>query len=161
VIFREATSQDLENLVDVQQEGAISGLANIFPQDSYPFPRKRVQRRWAEEMADPDTHVYVTTDEGGSITGFAATRGTELLHFGTSKQTWGTGLAQQLHDAVLHAYTQNSPPGVRQIRLRVFEANARARCFYEKLGWTQTGRRSRTTFPPHPTLLEYRRRLDK
>lgn len=160
MIFRQATWQDLESLVDVQQDGAVQGLANIFPQDLYPFPRLAVLGRWSDEMVDPNTHVYVSTNEAGSITGFAATRGAELLHFGTSKQMWGTGLAQQLHDAVLHAYTQTAPPDVRQMRLRVFEANARARCFYEKLGWSRTGQRSRSTFPPRPHLLEYERELD-
>jgi RimJ/RimL family protein N-acetyltransferase len=37
----------------------------------------------------------------------------------------------------------------------VFEGNRRARRFYEKLGWTPTGRTSRTTFAPYPVLLEY------
>jgi RimJ/RimL family protein N-acetyltransferase len=42
------------------------------------------------------------------------------------------------------------------VRLRVFAGNHRARRFYEKLGWKETGVESRTSFPPHPTLLEYR-----
>jgi hypothetical protein len=45
--------------------------------------------------------------------------------------------------------------GVASLRLREFEANRRARRFYEKLGWSVTGERSRTTFPPYPELLEY------
>ena len=160
MLFRQATSDDLERLVDVQQDGAVQGLAHIFPQDSYPFPRVALVRRWSEEVTDPHTHVYVSTDDAGSITGFAATRETELLHFGTAARTWGSGLAQQLHDSLLHAYTRTAPPDVTRIWLRVFEANRRARRFYEKLGWSETGRRSRTSFPPHPELLEYQRALD-
>lgn len=37
----------------------------------------------------------------------------------------------------------------------VFAGNGRACRFYEKLGWRATGAESRTSFPPHPTLLEY------
>jgi RimJ/RimL family protein N-acetyltransferase len=116
-----------------------------------------VIRRWSDEIADPETFAYVSTDEAGDITGFAATRGSELLHFGTSVQTWGTGLARELHDAVLSSLAETAPPDSTRFWLRVFEANLRARRFYERLGWTQSGRRTETTFPPHPTLLEYER----
>lgn len=89
------------------------------------------------------------------VSGFAATRADELLHFGTSPTTWGSGLAPDLHAAVLATSlaTSDSPLA----RLRVFEANLRARRFYEKHGWRPTGGRSRTSFPPHPQLLEYNR----
>jgi RimJ/RimL family protein N-acetyltransferase len=159
VLFREATAQDISPLVDVQQAGAVRGLSHIFPQDRFPFPRTAIVQRWSDELADPATAVYVSTDEAGAITGFAATRGSELLHFGTSPSTWGSGLAGELHDAVLGAFAKAAPTGVTLIRLRVFEANTRARRFYEKRGWVTTGRRSRTSFSPHPELLEYARGL--
>jgi ribosomal protein S18 acetylase RimI-like enzyme len=68
-------------------------------------------------------------------------------------------VASSLHDAVLASFAE---AGVGpMIRLRVFEANARARRFYEKHGWRATGRRTRTSFPPHPELLEYHRQLSR
>lgn len=157
VIFRAATLDDLEALVDVQQEGGIEGLSHIFAQERYPFPRAEVTRRWAAEIADPATSVYVCTDDTGRITGFAATRGTELLHFGTSVDTWGSGLATELHNRGLHSLP--SATGAEQIWLRVFKENHRARRFYEKLGWSQTGHRTRTAFPPNPVLVEYARNV--
>ena len=42
------------------------------------------------------------------------------------------------------------------LRLRVFEANRRARRFYAKLGWAETEGVTRSTFEPHPVLIEYR-----
>lgn len=132
------------------------GLAHIFPQDVHPFPRETVRQRWEAEFADPATRVYVAVDDGKTVVGFAATRGNELLHFGTAVHTWGTGVAQQLHDAVLDDLMKGRREP-RHIRLRVFEDNTRARRFYERLGWTPTGERTRTTFPPHPVLVEYRR----
>jgi RimJ/RimL family protein N-acetyltransferase len=83
--------------------------------------------------------------------GFAARRDDEVLHFGTALDTWGSGLATWMHDALLATY----PPDVSRIRLRVFARNDRGRRFYEKLGWSPTGAESRTSFPPHPLLLEY------
>ncbi len=55
-------------------------------------------------LADVETQVFVSTDEQGRITGFAALRVDELLHFGTAVDLWGTGLARELHDALLAAF---------------------------------------------------------
>ncbi len=151
---RVLTVGDLDALLAVQERGAVAGLAHIFPQDTHPFPREVVRRRWLDEIEDPDVHAYVSID-GGAVNGFAATRDCELLHFGTALDTWGTGLAQQLHDAVLEQFLQTLPTGASHLRLRVFEDNLRARRFYEKLGWRLTGERSQTSFPPHPVLVEY------
>ena len=155
MMLRRATIDDVHALVDVQEHGAIASLSHIFPQATYPFPRAEVLHRWRGEIADPQIHTYVSTDAAGRISGFAATRAAELLHFGTAVETWGSGLAQELHDAVLDELKATAPTGY--IWLRVFEANMRARRFYERLGWTRSGRRTRTTFAPYPVLLEYRR----
>ncbi len=169
MIFREARLGDVADLVEVQAEGAIKALSHIFPQETHPFPRAELVARWTREIAAPDIHPYVGTDDVGGIIGFAATRDSELLHFGVALRSWGSGLARELHDAVLHALAETmrtgtaSPepasPGTTWVRLRVFEENHRARRFYEKLGWTETGRRTQTSFAPHPVLLEYHRTL--
>lgn len=147
--LRPASSQDLEVLVAVHEAGAVAALGHIFPQDEHPFPREVVRRRWAAELADPDVAVSVCTDEAGSITGFAALHGDELLHFGTAPRTWGSGLAARLHDALLSSV----PPSVTRCRLRVFAEIRRARRFSEKLGWICTGEVTRSPFPPHPELV--------
>lgn len=157
--MRVATPADLEALVDVQQEGAVRGLGHIFPQDLHPFPRAELLARWRAEVEDPETEVYVWGDDSGLVVGFAASRGGELLHFGTKVSTWGSGLAEQVHDALLARMCRTTSPDVSQLRLRVFEENRRARRFYEKLGWTETEIRTMTSFPPHPVLVEYRRPL--
>ena len=134
-------------------------LSHVFPQDTHPFPRAAVLRRWTSEIADPDINVYVSTDTAGNLTGFAATRDTELLHFGTAVRTWGTGLAVDLHAEVLGALVLTAGADAERVWLRVFEENHRARRFYEKLGWTQTGQRTHSSFSPHPVLVHYDRRL--
>jgi RimJ/RimL family protein N-acetyltransferase len=155
VFVRQATTQDLGALLDVQEDGAVTGLAHIFPQDAYPFPRATLQQRWRDELDDSDTRVYVSVDGGGAVIGFAAIRGNELLHFGTAVRTWGTGTAQALHAVVLEELSRTTRAGCNRLVLRVFEKNIRARRFYVKLGWTETGRRSRSSFPPHAVLIEY------
>lgn len=156
VTLREATLVDVEPLVEVQRAGAIEGLAHIFPQQTYPFPTDRVRARWATEIADPVVRAYVAEDDGGRVVGFAATKDSELLHFGTAKETWGTGVAAAAHD---HVIDRLRADGVRHAWLRVFEENHRARRFYDKLGWSLTTRRSRTSFAPHPVLVHYTRDL--
>ena len=153
--LRAALPGDVEPLLDVQQAGAVAGLRHIFPQDRYPFPRAALMDRWLREIADPGVRAYVWTAHTGRITGFAAVHEIELLHFGTAVDTWGSGLAWLLHDAVLEEMLSAAPAGTPSLRLRVFEENRRARRFYERRGWAMTGGRSRTAFPPHPVLLEY------
>jgi RimJ/RimL family protein N-acetyltransferase len=157
VFVRPATADDLDALLDVQQEGAVAGLAHIFPQELYPFPRLAVRRRWAEELDDPSTHVYICVDGEGEVVGFAATQADELLHFGTAVRTWGTGTAEQLHNALLGELARTAPTESGDLRLRVFEANTRARRFYETLGWRATAQRTRSTFAPYAVLVEYHR----
>lgn len=157
MILRAATTADVEALLDVQQPAAVRGLGHVFPQDQQPFPREAIISRWLTELADPDIDVYLCTEHDGSIQGFAAFSGHELLHFGTALPTWGTGLASRFHDALLDARAEALAGST--LTLRVFEENRRARRFYEKHGWQLTGRLSRTTFPPHPVLLEYELQL--
>ena len=154
--LRSAVPQDVEALLDVQQPAAVQALGHIFPQDRYPFPRETVASRWLSEIADPRCAVYLyTDDDDDSIQGFSAIREQELLHFGTALPTWGTGLASRFHDALLERAAATLGPTT--ITLRVFAENHRARRFYEKHDWRPTGRTSRTSFPPHPLLLEYER----
>ena len=152
MLLRDAVLEDLPALVDVQQSGALRALAHIFPQETYPFPRAAIQSRWASEIANPEVDVYVAERRKCRIDGFAATHTNELLHFGTAVETWDTGLASAMHTELIERLTAT---GATLAWLRVFEQNHRARRFYEKVGWRPTDRKSRTSFPPYPLLVEY------
>jgi RimJ/RimL family protein N-acetyltransferase len=151
------TAADVPNVLDVQEPGAVRGLAEVFPQDAYPFPREGVELRWLQEIEMPDIECYVVQLDDG-VAGFAAFRGAEFLHFGISVEHWGTGLAQTAHDAVLD---RMQCQGIRRAWLKVFTGNRRGRRFYEKLGWHPTGDRTRSTYPPHPELLRYERVVER
>lgn len=156
VLLREASPSDLPAMVEVQRAGAVLALAHIFPQDSHPFPRAEVHSRWAAEIANPAVAVHVIEHEESRVAGFAALRDDELLHLGTAVETWGTGLAATAHDQLIERL---AAAGITRAWLRVFEENYRARRFYEKRGWQDTARLSRSAFPPHPVLVEYERAL--
>ncbi|GID94194.1 GNAT family N-acetyltransferase [Amorphoplanes digitatis] len=152
MLLRGATEADLPGLLDVQEAGARLGLAHIFPQDVYPFPRSEVRARWVREMASPDVDVYVVVRQEGRVEGFAAVRGNQLLHFGTAVETWGTGLAAAVHGELIDRLARAGDPAAW---LRVFDQNHRARRFYERMGWTSARRLTRSSFPPHPVLMDY------
>ncbi len=151
------TASDVARVVDVQAPGAVRGLAEVFPQDLYPFPRRDVEQRWLREIESDGVDCYVVEFRSTTV-GFAATRGDELLHFGIALEHWGSGLAQTAHDAVL---AQMRDRGVRRAWLTVFTANAPGRRFYERLGWVWSGDRTSSSFPPHAELLRYERPLER
>ena len=151
------TATDVPNVLDVQEPGAVRGLAEVFPQDAYPFPRVEVAQRWLREIEVPDIDCYVVLVDD-AVAGFAASRGDEFFHFGIALGHWGTGLAQTAHDAVLDRMQSR---GVQRAWLRVFTGNRRGRRFYEKLGWHPTGARTHSRFPPYPELLRYERAVER
>jgi len=146
------TVDDLAELLDVQEAGAVVGLAAVFPQSRSPFPREILRARWQDEIADADIGTYVAVDrDDDTIVGFAATKAGELLHFGTAIDTWGTGIAGRLLDEIVVVLRRAS----REPSLRVFAENRRGRRFYEKHGWQPTGESTVSVFEPHPVLLWY------
>jgi RimJ/RimL family protein N-acetyltransferase len=155
VLLREMTAADVPSVLDVQQPGAVVGLAEVFPQDEYPFPREVIAQRWLEEIATPDIECLVVRHDG-AVVGFAALHEDEFLHFGIAIEHWGTGIAQAAHAAVLDRMRAR---GVQRAWMRVFTENRRGRRFYERLGWYETGERSHSAHPPHGELLHYKRDL--
>lgn len=151
------TPADVRNVLDVQEPGAVRGLAEVFPQDTYPFPRDEVAQRWLQEIEMPGIDCWVVLVDD-AIAGFAAIRDDEFLHFGIALEHWGTGLARTAHEAVLDRMQSR---GVQRAWLRVFIGNRRARRFYEKLSWHPTGARTHSSFPPYPELLRYERAVER
>lgn len=151
VVLRAMNPEDTTQVLAVQEPGAVVGLAKVFPQDDFPFPREAVGRRWLEEIEAHEIDCFVV-EQNEVVIGFAATREDEFMHFGIAREHWGTGAAQAAHDAVLDRMRVK---GIRRAWLLVFTGNERGRRFYERLGWEATGDRSRSGFPPHPELLRY------
>src|SRR6478735_2438263 len=150
-MVRPMAVEDLAELIDLQEAGAVVGMADVFPQDRFPFPRDAIVERWRTEIRDASIDCYVASDDSGRLVGFAATAGRELLHFGTAIDTWGDGTAAELLEVVVERLraTGEAPA------LRVFADNGRARRFYAKFGWRPTGASSHSGHPPYPVLLEY------
>lgn len=118
---------DVAAVVGVQEPAAVEGLAAVFPQDRFPFPRVAIARRWLEEIDDPGIDCFVMLRAGTAV-GFAAIRGKEVLHFGVALEEWGSGLAVAAHTELVErlgaarlrspfcASTQRTPAGARSGR---------------------------------------------
>ncbi len=155
-ILRQMTEADVPQVVAIQEPASVASLASVFQQEEFPFPRSDVARRWRDEVNTPGIDCYVVL-AAGAVVGFAAVQKDEILHFGIAIEHWGTGVAQQAHDALLALMRSR---GVTRAWLRVFTGNGRGRAFYERLGWRPTGQRTRSTFAPNPELLHYERHLE-
>jgi GNAT superfamily N-acetyltransferase len=81
-----------------------------------------------------------------------------LAHFWmlfVRREFWGTGVAQRLHDAAVDEARRR---GFAAMRLWVAEGQARARRFYERSGWLQSGEPYEDA-PLGLSVVEYRRAL--
>lgn len=154
-VLREMSLDDVPAVMAVQEPASVAGLSGVFPQDTHPFPREVLADRWRQEIADPAVDCFVVL-RGDVVAGFAAVRGDEVMHFGVAVEEWGSGLAVAAHDALLQ---RMRAAGVERAWLRVYAANPRGRAFWTKLGWVDTGERSRGPMPPHAELLTWVRDL--
>jgi RimJ/RimL family protein N-acetyltransferase len=156
-VLRRMREEDVPAVMAVQEPASIAGLSAVFPQDAHPFPRGVLADRWRAEIDDPAIECFVIV-RGSVVAGFAALRGDEVMHFGVAVEEWGSGLAVAAHDELLDRLRAS---GVERPWLRVYAANPRGRAFWEKLGWVDTGERSRGPMPPHAELRTYEKQIDR
>ncbi len=152
-MIRRATDDDLVTLLDLERQASSVGLAHVFGPD-LPFPSDDVLARWRIVLGDPDLVTLLDLDESGPV-GYAAYGDQWLRHFGYLPRCWGSGRADRLHDAVLAGLAAQ---GAQTAYLWVLVDNHRARSFYARRGWTDTGRRESEVFEPYPRKLQMSRR---
>ena len=150
-VLRRLDLDELDALVTLEHEGAVTGLSHIFPQETYPFPVPAVRARWLATISSDETRCFAI-DEGSGLAGYAALRGNELVHFGTAVPTWGTGLADRAHEEVVHELRRT---GKDRAWLRCLEGNVRAVRFYTRRGWVPSEETSPSPFAPGPTLRTF------
>ena len=154
-VIRQATADDAVALLTMERAASGTALAHVFGPD-LPFPVDDVLARWTLVLADPRTITLVDEDDGSPV-GYAAYGDGWLHHFGYVPPLWGTGRADLLHTAVLDGL---SAQGARTSYLWVLVDNQRARAFYARHGWQDTGVREREVFRPFPEKMQLHRALD-
>lgn len=153
-MIRPATHDDLVTLLELEQAASTAALGHVFGPD-IPFPVDDVLARWALVLDEPDVAVVLDEVAGGAV-GFAAFGNGWLQHLGVLPTHWGTGCGRALHD---HALAALAAAGADEASLWVLVENHRARAFYDRLGWADSGDRDREVFEPYPVKLRMTRAL--
>jgi len=148
---RPAQPADAWALAALEERTYVAALGHLFA--PHPYPSGDVLARWTLLLDDPGVSVVGAFD-GDTPVGYAAFDDASLRHLAVAPERFGTGLADHLHECAALAWRT---AGTRQAELWVLEANARARRFYERHGWTLDGRSQTCPWPPHPVEVGYRR----
>ena len=151
VTIRLARADEAEVLFEIQKAASLAGLGHIFPPDRFPYPNDAVRELWQEVVARLNHQAYVAVTDGKAV-GVAAIEGDWLNGFYVRPEQWGSDVAPALHDAVVEAIRT---AGCARAHLWVLEANARARRFYERLGWSENGTTRVVPYPPNPIDVGY------
>lgn len=144
-MIRRSGADEAETHFAIQRAACLPALAHIFPPELYPFPDDAVRERWREF-----TGTALVAERDGLPVGLAGVSECWLSGFYVLPDWWGTGVAEELHDAALEAMTECSEP-----KLWVLEENRRARRFYEKHGWRPNGETRVVPYPPSPLDVGY------
>jgi RimJ/RimL family protein N-acetyltransferase len=153
VRLRPVRPDEADELFALYRRTALVAYAHVFPPERYPFPDGAVRAHWRDVVAGSgrDRHVVVAEADGEVVGTVVATPGT-LENLFVVPERWGTGVADELHDAALDVSRR---AGADLCRLEVLEENRRARRFYERHGWSPDGRRRVGEFPPYPPVVGY------
>jgi GNAT superfamily N-acetyltransferase len=151
VVVRDACADDAERFVRAYEESWDAGLAEIAGarlETLVPFETRVESFRAGVAGAGPDARILVA-ERGGEIVGMATCRcegaTSELRALYVVPAAWGSGVAMPLMKAALTAMRER---GATEAFLWVVEANARARRFYEREGWTADGTTRATELGP-------------
>ena len=144
-MIRTSGRDEAEAHFAIQRAACLPALAHVFPPELYPFPDDEIRARW---RAFPGT-VLLAEREGAPV-GIAGVEGCWLHGFYVRPEWWGTGVADELHDAALAAHGD-----CPDVKLWGLEENHRARRFYEKRGWRQNGETRVVPYPPNPLDVGY------
>jgi GNAT superfamily N-acetyltransferase len=148
-----ATVEDAELCFGIARAAAVAGFQHVFPADLYEFPGDAIRADWISALTDPEGETYLAFEDDEAV-GVVSVGDGVLQTLYVMPEFWSRGIGSMLHD---HALDRLREVNVQEARLWTLTENHRARAFYEKRGWSLTGRERIVPFPPHPTDVEYAR----
>jgi len=145
--------EDAELCFGIARAAAVAGFKHVFPPDLYEFPGDAIRADWISALTDPDGETHIAFEDDEAV-GVVSVRHGVLQTLYVTPEFWSRGIGSMLHD---HALDRLREMNVQEARLWTLTENHRARAFYEKRGWSLTGRTRVVPFPPRPIDVEYAR----
>jgi ribosomal protein S18 acetylase RimI-like enzyme len=152
--IRRARPDESRLLTRLERAASEDALAHIFPPEQYPYPAADITRRWRHVLRNRLMHAYLFELSDGPV-GYVAFDVDTIHHLGVVPQHTRRGYGSALLEfACMEIYGG----GVREAYCWVLADNHAARAFYRALGWTETGQRRASEYPPHPQSVQTMRR---
>ncbi len=133
ILMRPATGADMAAVADLWHEGWHAGHAGHVPDG---LTALRTLEAFHERTPTRVADTTVALGEAGDLMGFVMVVGDEVEQLFVGPAARGSGVAAQL---LAEAEGQVAAAGHSEAWLAVVEGNTRARRFYEKCGWRETG----------------------
>jgi ribosomal protein S18 acetylase RimI-like enzyme len=150
VRIRRARPDEGRLLTQLERAASERTLAHIFPPQQYSYPESAVARRWRQVLRDRLMHVYLLEVQDTPV-GYVAFNEDTVGSLGVVPDHTRRGYGSTLLDfACMEIYDGGS----REAYCWVLTDNHAARAFYRALGWSETGERRKSEYPPHPQSLQ-------
>jgi ribosomal protein S18 acetylase RimI-like enzyme len=148
--IRRARPDESRLLTRLERDASEEALAHIFPPAQHPYPTSAVARRWRHVLSDRLMHTYLLEVRDTPV-GYVAFDGDTVHHLGVASDHQCRGYGSALLEfACMEIYGG----GAREALCWVLADNPVARAFYRTRGWTETGERLNSEYPPHPPSLQ-------
>jgi ribosomal protein S18 acetylase RimI-like enzyme len=149
--IRPAAETDVPAIAELHMASYRAAYPGLVPEDILAGldPGER-ERRWRGSLRDRTRTTFLAEGRpggGAPLLGFAEIgrcrdadaggRAGELMALHVRQECWGRGVGRALHGRALEALTAR---GFELATLWVLTGNARARRFYEAMGWSADGR---------------------
>ncbi len=160
---RVATPAEMAPLAELQRRSSLTAYRHIFPPEAPKPSFEHLLSLWGSWLSS------------GTLTGFIAEVDSDLVgavlagadpdepscgHMARMyvvPERWGQGIGRLLYSVAIEHLRD---AGYAESTLWVLEGNARARSWYERLGWVATGERKAVFQPAGIDELRYRREFD-
>lgn len=148
-----ATVEDTELCFGIARAASIAGFAHVFAPGRHPFPDDAIRADWLAALSDPGAETYLAFEDDDAV-GVVSIGDGIVQTLYVLPEHWSRGVGSTLHDLALDRLREAN---VQEARLWTLAENHRACAFYERRGWSLTGRTRVVPFPPHPVDVEYAR----
>ncbi|WP_406001589.1 GNAT family N-acetyltransferase [Streptomyces sp. NBC_00829] len=134
-MIRTALPADLDAIAALHAEARATYYRGHIPDEAFDSPAEHAQTRenWAAAIG---RGAVLCAEKGGTVVGVAAFREVEafmtLTQLHVAPDHWREGIGTALHAACVESWRG---AGVSDVRLTVFQHNARAQSFYARRGW--------------------------